>query len=282
LTINKGLNIVKNDIYCSTGTFVGRANGRNHRLIVEYGEQIKCDGLELMMLSDWHDKLAAIISDLKATGLNFPVVHADKTTGDLLSIGEKKSSEECFELFKINCNAAAELEAKKIVLHIWGIPDSDKHIESILNDCDSLMRIADTFNIDMLIENSPCVNADPLTHFKKLVELYPNCGFIIDTRPATFHGQIEDICGSSFLWQDNHVRHIHINDYKGGIKDWKSLYPIPKLGTGDVDFSMFFSNLKSHNYSGSITLESPFMLADGVNVEFFNDCIKFIRGQMNI
>lgn len=269
-----------NQIYCSTGAFIGMVNGRNHKLLLEFGSQLNCDGFELMMYHDWYEKMDLVIHDLKASGFLFPVVHADKRTGDLLSNANKESSEECFELFKRNCDTAAQVGSEKIVLHIWGVPDSDKHIESILEDYGTLMDIAGSFGLDMLAENCVCVNEDPLVHFPKIMKLYPDCGFIIDTRAAAFHGQVDEVFKNESLWKDGHVRHLHISDYNGGIKDWKSLRPILQPGKGNIDFDTFSAHLKAYEYSGSISLEAPSMLPDAVDVKTLNASLDFIREGM--
>ena len=271
-----------NRIYCSTGAFISGINGRNHRLIAEYGSRLNCDGFELMIYQDWYQRMDTVIYDLRASELAFPVIHADKRTGDLISAANRESSEACFELFKRNCNTAAEVGSEKIVLHIWGVPDSDKHIDRIFEDYRTLMEIADSFDLDMLVENCVCINKDPLTHFSKIIELNPDCGFVIDTRPAAFHGQLTDMFQDGLLWGNGHVRHIHINDYKGGLRDWTSLRPILQPGKGEIDFERFFSNLKAYAYTGSITLEAPSMLPDGVDISTLNTGLDFIRTGMSL
>ena len=52
-----------NPIYCSTGAFVGRINGRDHTLITKYGNQIQADGFEFLMMSVWYNDLTAILQN---------------------------------------------------------------------------------------------------------------------------------------------------------------------------------------------------------------------------
>ena len=59
-----------NEIYCSTGVFVGRLNNRNHRLICEYGHLINCDGFELMLYDSWHDNGKQIVRELSNSDLS--------------------------------------------------------------------------------------------------------------------------------------------------------------------------------------------------------------------
>ena len=48
---------MSNQILCSTGTMVGRANGYDYRVIIENKDLPGADGFELMMLKAWYDKL---------------------------------------------------------------------------------------------------------------------------------------------------------------------------------------------------------------------------------
>jgi sugar phosphate isomerase/epimerase len=104
-------------------------------------------------------------------------------------------------------------------------------------------------------------------------------GFIIDTRPAQFHRELDRICMSG-LFESKNIQHIHINDYKGGYMDWNAMYPIYQPGEGDVDFDMFFDYLKKAGYDDSLTLEATSMLSDGVNTEILNKSLNFIKNKL--
>lgn len=280
LVAEKWIFMIKNQIYCSTGAFVGRINGRNYRLLIEYADKLKCEGFEFMIFGDWYPQLKTIISEFKANNINIPVIHTDKNIGDLISDEKPESFKKCIEKFKINFDAAVELGAKKAVVHIWGIPDSDNNYEMIYERVGILLDISKQYNVKMLAENCFCKNKSPLEHFIKLSEIYPDIGFIIDTRPAQFHRELDKICKST-LFEKGNIQHIHINDYKGGYKDWDAMYPIYQPGQGDVDFTMFFDYLKKTGYNNSITLEAPSMLPDRVDIETLNKSLLYLKSCLN-
>ena len=72
-------------VYASTGAFVTRKNNRNYRLIGPVGEQMHADGIEFLMFDSWNDEIREIRSYLKSTGHAFPVLHMDKSIGEILS-----------------------------------------------------------------------------------------------------------------------------------------------------------------------------------------------------
>ena len=60
---------MKNPLYCSTGVFTGRVNGRNPRLAADYAAQLDCDGLEVMVYEGWYGRLKKIAALYRERGL---------------------------------------------------------------------------------------------------------------------------------------------------------------------------------------------------------------------
>ena len=304
-----------NQILCSTGTFTGRKNGRNHRLVIEYGPQIECDGFEVMIFDDWYDRLDTIIRDYKANSFVCPVVHSDKGISDLISspdgnkddgkcgcVGDlthnspgkdeikgiqndtgnlmsgcpDKHMSKILELWKANCHFAAEIGASKIVLHPYGLPDSDKYMKKIIERIGIMMGVAMGYGLDLLVENVVCHSGSPLANCERLAAVFPTIGIIIDTRQAQFHSELEKTCKSR-LWASGNIRHVHINDYFGGHMEWDHLYPIPRPGKGNVDFAAFFGHLREVGYVGTITLEDSVIREIGVDVVTLNEGLRFIK-----
>lgn len=268
-----------NPLYCSTGTFTGRVNGRNALLAADCAAQLACDGLEVMVYEEWYGGLDGIAALYNERGLRCPVVHADKGIGDRMSNPSPEAGEGAFHLFEENCRFAAMLGAERVVCHIWGVPDSDAYLEEIYRRCGRLLEIAARYGVDLAAENCVCVHGSPLNHMRELAERYPSIGFTLDTRPAQFHGELSAFLESGLL-ESGHIRHVHIGDYAGGYKEWGRLYPIPHPGEGMVDFPAFFAGLKEKGYQGGMTLESPCIRPDGVDVDTLNRDLRWIRAWM--
>ena len=64
------------EVFVSTGAFVGRPNGRDHRLIPLLAKNIVCDGFELMFYKDWYDNADGIGGFLKSSGRPFTAKRA--------------------------------------------------------------------------------------------------------------------------------------------------------------------------------------------------------------
>lgn len=268
-----------NKLYCSTGAFTGRVNGRNHRFVIEYGGGLDCDGFEVMLMSDWMDELDSIAAEYKKSRLACPVIHAEKRIGNWVSDCSGSKDKLLKQIWTADCRFGKMVGAEKIVCHIWGIPDSDAHMDRISDCCGNLMKIAENYELDMVSENCFCINGSPLQHFIELTKRYPAMGITLDTRPAQFHNELSAFMDSD-LFENENIRHIHINDYAGGYKDWNAMYPIPQPGKGNIDFKDFFKKLKRNSYKDSITLEAPSMLPDKIDTDTLNRSLNWIRDQM--
>lgn len=250
-----------NKILCSTGALIGQPNGRNHKLIYPCSKVLKCDGYEFMFYSTWYNKVDEIVKDIQAMNINIPTYHCEKSIGELISNNEISKA---VDFFTINCQIANEFHSKKMVLHLWNGTTSDKHIENNIQIFSTLDSIAQKYNIILTIENVVCNQKDPLTHFIELYERYPNIKFTFDTKMSAFHNQLDKVYSKDFhwLWNEQHIEHLHINDFKGKYLDFSNLKSL-HIGEGSIDFNKFFNFLKTVGYHNDYTVESTSFDATG-------------------
>lgn len=265
---------MNNKIYCSTGTMVGRDNGWNHRIFIDFGHEIEADGFELMMVKAYYEKLDRLVADATASGLFFGVIHAEKDIGLLLG-GEEDDRKEALRLFRLNCSVGAAVGAEKIVLHLWSGKISDTCLSVNLGSLEALYAIAAEFGLLLLIENVPCVKNDPISNLTRVAVLHPGAKFVYDLRFGAFHEQNEEILSSGAL-SDGSIDHVHLSDYVGPPHDFASLRPILHLGQGIIGLSSLLPRI-ALLYHGTITLESPEILATGCGLDAINRDLAFIR-----
>lgn len=72
-------------IFCSTGNITSYPKFPDYKTILENGNKLKADGLELIIYPNWYDELDVIIDKFQRSKLNFPVIHADKDIGSLIT-----------------------------------------------------------------------------------------------------------------------------------------------------------------------------------------------------
>ena len=250
-------------ILCSTGALIGRPNGRDFRLLSPCAERLSCDGFEFMMYDSWYERAEELSRFLLGLALPVPVMHCEKRIGEALSQQEQEGREEAFRRFTVNCQLAALLGADKLVMHLWdGVP-SDRQIENNLAAYPRLQSIARRHSLTLTIENVVCAAADPLTHWRELMNVDADARFTFDTKMAAFHGQTDAMYlpENRPLWE--RIVHLHLNDYAGGYKDWARLRTL-HIGQGRIDFDRLFAFLKQIGYAGDYTVEATSFLPDGV------------------
>ena len=248
-------------ILCSTGTMIGRPNGRDWRLLSPIGEKLRCDGFEFMLYDTWYDHADEILRFMQGLHVPVPAFHCEKRIGEMIS--QQDHPDEAFRLFGVNCAMAGQLGAKLMVMHLWDGVTSDRYIQRNLAAYPRLKETAREHGILLTVENVVCNTGDPLTHFRQLLSVDPDARFTLDTKMAAFHHQLACMYAAenADLW--DHIAHLHINDYGGGYMDWTNLRTL-HLGKGNVDFSQLFAFLRKISYHGDYTVEATSFLPDGV------------------
>ena len=268
-------------VYISNGCIVTRYNGRDYHLIPKYAEQLPVDGVEFLMYYVWDDEVKELRSFLKHCGLSFPVTHMDKQVGELLAESGLEHKDEILKWFRRDLVTACELGSRKLVLHLWNGPCSDRNFDAALDLFGELYELADKEGILLTAENVACRENLCLTHLNDLLAKYPFARFTYDTKMAFLHGENELLGKPEWAHILPAISHLHVNDSKiadiGGGR-----LPIMHIGDGDVDFDAFFALLKERKFDGTATIESTSVLEDGsVQIEKLTKSIETVRKGLN-
>src|SRR2546423_14673114 len=120
-------------LLCSTGSMT---NGSlptltQYKSVLEYGPQLAntVDGFEVMFYGGWYEQLDHISAALQGTGLCFPAMHTEKQIGLALGSPDPETRAHGAQLLAENCRMGQQIGVKTLILHLWGWPDSDKHLE---------------------------------------------------------------------------------------------------------------------------------------------------------
>lgn len=270
-------------VLCSTGALITRYNGRDPRLLRGLVPHIEADGFEFMVYPSWDEKLPEVRRTMLALvreGVSIPVVHADKRIGELLSLGSAEEFAEADFRMRNSLDIARELGAGTVVLHLWGGAASDHHIERNIAKLPEYIGWAGERGLLLTVENVVCGKSTPLEHVRRIMREYPEALFTIDTKMAEFHRELPATIAEEALWQGR-VRHLHVNDYAGGVRDFKDLR-VMHIGEGHVDFAPFFRRVRESGYEGYATVESTSSLPDGsIAFEKLNRSLRLVREGLN-
>lgn len=265
-----------NRILCSTGAIITQRNNRDYKLLHRIVPQLHCDALEFMMYESWHEcikPLQVVLQDF-----DVPVFHMIKQIGEYISQGDIEAAT---TLFRVDCQLAAAIHVKLLVLHLWSGRASDQHIERNIAAYPVLRDVAEEHGLLLTVENVLCNTQDPLTHMRTLAEQYPDIRFTFDTKMAAFHSQMDALYKPENAWLVERIAHFHVNDYAGGHMDWTN-FGAKALGRGHVDFARFFAFVRDIGYTGDFTCEGTAVNEDGsIRYDEMNNSLDWIRKEVS-
>lgn len=248
-------------VLCSTGAVTRDPDAADHKRILEHAPRLSSSAVELAVYEAWYGHLDEVVEDLRASDLSFPVVHAENGIGSLLG-GDEDEAEEALARLEVNFRAAAALGAKTLVLHLWELPNGDRELERNLERLPACLDTAAAYDIALAAETIPGTVGTPLANLQLALERDRRCRFTLDTEFLGFHGQLVESVEADWLWSDNRVRHVHIKDFDGRMRDGNGRrYLLP--GEGSLDLKGFLGALVERGYSGAITLEASALTASG-------------------
>jgi sugar phosphate isomerase/epimerase len=239
----------------STGLVTRFPEAADHAAIVEWCPSLDVDGLELSISRVWDaDRVA---HDLGSAGLRFQTAHLDKRIGSELI----EDAAPALAQLDNDCRLAASLGATLVVLHLWELPVGDRRLHENLALLPACLDVADAAGVTLTVETIPCSAGSPLENVHRALDADDRCRVTLDTEFLAYHGQLDDALADDVLWE--HVAHVHVKDYGGGLRDAsdRRRYLIP--GEGTIDFDALFGTLGERGYDGALTLEVSSVTAAG-------------------
>jgi sugar phosphate isomerase/epimerase len=246
----------------STGAVTRDPVQTDHRAIVEHGPALGVSAFELGVYAAWYGHLDDVVSDLRDSGLRFPVVHAEKAIGAALGSAEPNDVDDAFQRLELNCRAAAAVGAKTLVLHLWERPSGDADLERNVKNLPDCLDTAAAYGLVLAVETIPGDVGTPLDNVRAAVERDTRCRVTLDTEFLGFHGQLDASIAADWLWRDNRVGHVHLKDFDGRLRDGGGRrYLLP--GEGSLDLQSWLTGLVERGYGGAITLEANAVTSEG-------------------
>jgi sugar phosphate isomerase/epimerase len=246
---------VSRRVLLSTGAMTRDPIQTDHQPIVSLGPGLGVQGFELGLYAAWYGHLDDVISDLRRSGLSFPVVHGEKLIGAGLGSASSEEADEALGRLELNFRAANVLEAKTLVLHLWERPQGDREIERNLERLPMCLDMAAAYGITLAVETIPGDVGAPLANIRLALEHDTRCKVVLDTEFLGFYGQLEQSVAADWLWVDGAVRHIHLKDFDGRLmRGGQRRYLLP--GEGELDLQRFLTGVAERGYSGAFTIEA--------------------------
>ena len=269
---------------CSTGCFSRDPDLSSIDLVTRGMRQLRGSSFEVIFYSTWFDIADDAARTINATGSLTPVLHAEKSIGPDFASSVESDTVEAFERFEINCRFGRAIDAQRLVLHLWGLPDSDALLHRNLAALPRLLDIADRYGLTLSIETLLCQVSTPLDVVARCREVDQRARITLDTVFLAMHDQLGSAVVDDRLWPAG-VDHVHLKDYPDPSLGWgKAPYLHP--GDGALDLSGFVEGLHARGYAGTMTLETHALLEDNgpdiARIEASLDWIRETRAQCRL
>lgn len=246
------------ELLCSTGCFSRDPDLTSGELVTHGMRQLPGTSFEVMYYSTWFDNAAEIARLINATGSPTPALHAEKSIGPAFASNRRSDIEAAHEKFEATCRFAEAISADLIVLHLWGLPDSDALINRNLTALPRLLDTADRYGVTLSIETLLCQDSTPLDVVTRCRDVDHRATITLDTAFLAMQDQLGAAVVDDRLWPSA-VDHIHLKDYADPSLGWgKASYLHP--GEGTLDLRAFLEGARAKGFDGSVTLESPALL----------------------
>ena len=250
-------------VLLSTGAVTRDPVQTDHGEIVKHGPGLGLPGFELSLYAAWYGHLDEVVSALRESGLAFPIVHGDKSIGAGLGSEDGAELDDALEHLEVNCRAAAALNAKTLVLHLWERPAGDRQIERNVEQLPACLDMAEAYGITLAVETIPGDVGTPLANVRLALERDARCRVVLDTEFLGLFGQLDESIAADWLWSDGRVHHVHVKDFDGRMcREGRRRYLLP--GEGGLDLQGFLTGISQRGYGGAFTIEATAVNDEGV------------------
>lgn len=267
---------------CSTGAFFPRSGSSSVELVAQGMRSLPGTAFEVMFYRDWAERTGEVARGLNATGASMPVLHASKPIGPALVADSDEERRRALDGFAMNCCLARDIGAELVVLHLWGLPDSDTLIDRQLAMLPRLADTADDHGVRLSIETLLCREQTPVDVLARCVSTEPRVGITADTAFLAMHDQLGQVVTDDRLWTDRGVDHVHLKDLVDPCRPWGQGQQYLHPDEGELDLQGFLTGLRSRGYTGQVTLEAQALRPDDTpDVERIRSSLAWISHAMS-
>lgn len=263
-------------LLCSTGAFSRDPDVTDPRHIIDIAPTIDCDGIELIFYPAWYEQFDEVVDQFARHKNLWMSLHTEKSIGPLLGSSAVEDRQLAFDRLNLNCQLAAHLGIQRLVLHLWGLPTSDRSIETNISQLDKCMQISSMYGLELSIETVPCLESTPLTHIRRIISLFPETSVTLDTEFLAMHGELEEALADPQV--RSATRHIHVKDFDGVMSNSDGSRRYLHPGEGNINLAIVVAECLRFPKNPAICLESTSVRGDGsVDLAQVSADVDFVR-----
>jgi sugar phosphate isomerase/epimerase len=253
----------------STGVYSQFPDHATPEAVADGMERLGAEVYEVLLFGSWKDARAAART-IAAVRRPVAVVHGEKRVGGLLGsadAGERRLGQ---ELLLAAVDAAVVLGAPCVNVHVWDLPDSDRHLERNLDALGEVLPAVWQRGVHLLAETIPCQQDVPWRNVQRILEFADDLaravpgaippggeaiGVNLDLEFLSWHDGLDLALAEYAPRWGARLRNVHVKDHDGRPfgPDGRRRYVNP--GDGRLDYLSIFGRLRAAGYAGPLTFE---------------------------
>lgn len=252
----------------STGVYSQFPNHATPDAVADGMMQLPADVYEVLLFGSWSDMRAAArtIADAHRP---VAIVHGEKRVGGLLGGAQPEERRRGQELVLTAIEVARILGAPAVNIHLWDLPDSDRHLDRNLAALAEILPDVWQSGIRLLVETIPCQADLPWRNVDRALDFAEERARATGARPAA--GQVLGVnLDLEFLsWHDGvrvaleecvpvwgeRLGNVHVKDHDGRPFDAEGRRRYVNPGDGHLDYPWIFGRLHAAGYAGPLMFE---------------------------
>lgn len=244
-----------NNVLFSTGGISRFPEHKDYHGIAHSLRNMSWSCFELLVY-DWED-LERAAEELLSTGKIFATIHADKRLGSGFGSPDPEIYGQVEKRFRENVDFARMLGASLMTIHLWGLPDSDDHLDVNIQRLQHLLEYAAERGVGISVETMPGRCRKPGENLARVMDaLDGKAGITFDMGILGWQKNL-DAMEEPFLIGNG--RNVHICDYDGVTFDSNNRRRCLRLGDGTLDIRGSIQRLAQSGYAGYYTVESSYI-----------------------
>ncbi len=252
----------------STGVYSQFPGYATPEAVADGMARLRADVFEVLMFGSWPDarEAARVIA---SAGAPVAVVHGEKRVGGLLGSEEPEKRRLGQDLVRAAIDAAAVLGAPCVNIHLWDLPDSDRHLQRNLEALAEILPEVWRSGVHLLVETIPCQADVPWRNADLALQAADriagaagaappggeSLGVNLDLEFLSWHDGLREALTECAPRWGGRLRNVHVKDHDGRPFDENGRRRYVNPGDGNLDFAWIFGRLRDAGYGGPLMFE---------------------------
>lgn|GEM_PF-3906446 len=252
----------------STGVFSQFPDHATPEAVADGMARLPADVFEVLLFGSWKDMPAAGRT-IAAAGRPVAVVHGEKRIGGLLGAEDPAVRRQGQDLVRQAVEVAGILGAPAVNIHLWDLPDSDRHLERNLSAMGEILPEVWATGIRLLVETIPCQADMPWLNVERALAFADECargtvgapapdlplGVNLDLEFLSWHDGVDVTLDRHVPGWGPRLGNVHVKDHDGRPFDERGRRRYVNPGDGTLDYPGIFGRLRKAGYAGPLTFE---------------------------